>query len=638
MKANAAIIGPGNIGTDLLYKALRSADINPVWMVGVDPTSDGLARAKQLGLKTTADGVDGLVPFVKSDGIRFAFDATSAYAHRENSRKLRELGVVMIDLTPSTLGPFCIPPVNLQAHIDTRETELSMVSCGGQATVPMVAAVSRVQAVEYGEIVATVASKSVGPGTRKNIDEFTRTTASAVEKVGGAKRGKAIIIINPAEPSLVMRDTIHCLTEKEPDREAITKSIHDMVREVQKYVPGYTLKNGPVFDGRRVSVFMEVEGLGDYLPKYAGNLDIMTAAALRTAEVIAQRMGGLAMDLRGKKVVLHDMSLRDGMHPLRHQISLEQMISVATGLDAAGVPLIEVTHGDGLGGASVNYGFPLHTDEEYLRAVIPRLKRAKVSALLLPGIGTVDELKMAVDCGVGTVRVATHCTEADVSEQHIGMARKLGVDTVGFLMMAHMVEPAKLLEQAKLMESYGATTLYCTDSAGYMLPDDVTARIDTLRQHLKPETEIGFHGHHNMAMGIANSLAAIAAGAVRIDGSAAGLGAGAGNTPLEVMVAVLDRMGADHGVNLEGIMDVAEDLVVPMMEHPVRIDRDALVLGYAGVYSSFLLFAKRASARYGVPSRDILVEMGRRKTVGGQEDMVEDVALDMARAAGKSVS
>jgi 4-hydroxy-2-oxovalerate/4-hydroxy-2-oxohexanoate aldolase len=245
---------------------------------------------------------------------------------------------------------------------------------------------------------------------------------------------------------------------------------------------------------------------------------------------------------------------------------------------------------------------------------------------------------MAVDCGVGTVRVATHCTEADVSEQHIGMARKLGVDTVGFLMMAHMVEPAKLLEQAKLMESYGATTLYCTDSAGYMLPDDVTARIDTLRQHLKPETEIGFHGHHNMAMGIANSLAAIAAGAVRIDGSAAGLGAGAGNTPLEVMVAVLDRMGADHGVNLEGIMDVAEDLVVPMMEHPVRIDRDALVLGYAGVYSSFLLFAKRASARYGVPSRDILVEMGRRKTVGGQEDMVEDVALDMARAAGKSVS
>jgi 4-hydroxy-2-oxovalerate/4-hydroxy-2-oxohexanoate aldolase len=638
MKANAAIIGPGNIGTDLLYKALRSADINPVWMVGVDPTSDGLARAKQLGLKTTAEGVDGLVPFVKSDGIRFAFDATSAYAHRENSRKLRELGVVMIDLTPSTLGPFCIPPVNLQAHIDTRETELSMVSCGGQATVPMVAAVSRVQAVEYGEIVATVASKSVGPGTRKNIDEFTRTTASAVEKVGGAKRGKAIIIINPAEPSLVMRDTIHCLTEKEPDREAITKSIHDMVREVQKYVPGYTLKNGPVFDGRRVSVFMEVEGLGDYLPKYAGNLDIMTAAALRTAEVIAQRMEGLAMDLRGKKVVLHDMSLRDGMHPLRHQITLEQMVSVATGLDAAGVPLIEVTHGDGLGGASVNYGFPLHTDEEYLRAVIPRLKRAKVSALLLPGIGTVDELKMAVDCGVGTVRVATHCTEADVSEQHIGMARKLGVDTVGFLMMAHMVEPAKLLEQAKLMESYGATTLYCTDSAGYMLPDDVTARIDTLRQHLKPETEIGFHGHHNMAMGIANSLAAIAAGAVRIDGSAAGLGAGAGNTPLEVMVAVLDRMGADHGVNLEGIMDVAEDLVVPMMEHPVRIDRDALVLGYAGVYSSFLLFAKRASARYGVPSRDILVEMGRRKTVGGQEDMVEDVALDMARAAGKSVS
>ncbi len=337
------------------------------------------------------------------------------------------------------------------------------------------------------------------------------------------------------------------------------------------------------------------------------------------------------MNLAGKKVVLHDMSLRDGMHAMQHRISLEQMVAVATGLDAAGIPLIEVTHGDGLGGASINYGFPAHTDEEYLRAVVPKLKNARVSALTLPGIGTVDDLKMAVDCGVSTLRVATHCTEADVSRQHIRMSRELGVDTVGFLMMAHMITPAELLVQAKKMEDYGAQTIYCTDSAGYMLPDDVRAVISTFREGLRPETAIGFHGHHNLGMGIANSLAAIEAGAVRIDGSVAGLGAGAGNTPLEVFCAVLDRMGADHGCDLYALMDVAEDVVTPMTT-PVRIGRDALVLGYAGVYSSFLLFAKRAGEKYGVSSRDILVELGRRRTVGGQEDMIEDLALDMARA------
>ena len=339
------------------------------------------------------------------------------------------------------------------------------------------------------------------------------------------------------------------------------------------------------------------------------------------------------MNLRGKHVILHEMSLRDGMHPKRHQITLEQMVAVATALDAAGVPLIEVTHGDGLGGASINYGFPAHSDREYLAAVCPKLKRARISALLLPGIGTVEELRMAVDCGVGCIRVATHCTEADVSRQHIGLSRKLGVDTVGFLMMAHMIEPAPLLEQAKLMESYGAQTVYVTDSAGYMLPDDVSARVGLLRAELSPDTQLGFHGHHNLGMGIANSLAAIEAGAARIDGSCAGLGAGAGNTPLEVFVAVLNRLGVEHGVDLYAISDVAEDLIVPLMDQPVRIDRDALILGYAGVYSSFLLFAQRAADKYGLSSRDILVELGRRKTVGGQEDMIEDLALDMHKAA-----
>jgi 4-hydroxy-2-oxovalerate/4-hydroxy-2-oxohexanoate aldolase len=337
------------------------------------------------------------------------------------------------------------------------------------------------------------------------------------------------------------------------------------------------------------------------------------------------------MNLKGKKVTLHDMCLRDGMHAKAHQISIEQMVTTAKALDAAGVPLIEITHGDGLGGESVNYGFPMHSDEEYLRAVIPKLKRAKVSVLLIPGIGTVEHLHLAKDCGVTTIRVATHCTEADVSEQHIKLSAKLGLDTVGFLMMAHMIEPKALLEQAKLMESYGANVIYCTDSAGYMLPDDVTARIATLREGLKPETDIGFHGHHNMAMGIANSLAAVEAGAVRIDGSVAGLGAGAGNTPLEVFTAVCDRMGVETGVDVFKIMDVAEDIVVPMMDQQIRIDRDSLILGYAGVYSSFLLHAQRAARKYGVSSADILVEMGRMKTVGGQEDMIEDVALNMSR-------
>lgn len=337
------------------------------------------------------------------------------------------------------------------------------------------------------------------------------------------------------------------------------------------------------------------------------------------------------MNLQGRKVILHDMCLRDGMHPKRHQISVEQMVRVSTALDDAGVPLIEVTHGDGLGGASINYGFPLHSDEDYLRAVVPRMKRAKISALLLPGIGTVDHLRMANDLGVATIRIATHCTEADVSEQHIALGRELGMDTVGFLMMAHMQSPEGLAEQAKLMESYGANTVYCTDSAGHMLPDDVTARVGALRAALRPETEIGFHGHHNLAMGIANSLAALEAGAIRIDGSAAGLGAGAGNTPLEVFNAVCDRMGIVTGVDVMKLADVAEDLIVPMMDRPVRIDRDALVLGYAGVYSSFLLFAQRAGAKYGVSSAAILTEMGRMKTIGGQEDLIEDVAINLAR-------
>lgn len=289
-RVRVAIIGPGNIGTDLLIKAMRSSVIEPVWMVGVLPDSPGLGRARELGLKTTSEGVDGLVPSMSKDGIQLCFDATSAYVHEANSRKVIEQGAVMIDLTPAAIGPFCIPPVNLADAVAAHTMNVNMVTCGGQATIPMVAAVSRVQPVQYAEIVATVSSRSAGPGTRKNIDEFTRTTARGIEQVGKARKGKAIIIINPAEPPLIMRDTVHCLTDDAPDEAAIRDSVAAMVAEVQGYVPGYTLKNGPVFEGNRVSLYLEVEGLGDFLPKYAGNLDIMTAAGLRTAERYAEEI------------------------------------------------------------------------------------------------------------------------------------------------------------------------------------------------------------------------------------------------------------------------------------------------------------------------------------------------------------
>jgi len=338
--------------------------------------------------------------------------------------------------------------------------------------------------------------------------------------------------------------------------------------------------------------------------------------------------------LKGRKVLLHDMCLRDGMHAKREQIPVQQMVKVATALDAAGIPLIQVTHGAGLGGNSLQHGFALASNEEYLRAVVPQMKQAKISVLLIPGLGTMRELQSAYDCGARSVSVATHCTEADTAPQHIAYARKLGMDTVGFLMMAHLNDPKGLARQAKLMESYGAQTVYVTDSAGFMLPADVTARIAEMRAVLDASTEIGFHGHHNLGMGIANSIAAVEAGASRIDGSVAGLGAGAGNAPLEVFVAVCDRMGIETGVDLFKLMDVAEDVIVPMMDHLVRIDRESLTLGFAGVYSTFLLHAKRAAQRFGVPARDILVELGRKKMIGGQEDMIEDTAMTMARARG----
>ena len=502
----------------------------------------------------------------------------------------------------------------------------------------------------YAEIVASVASVSAGPGTRANIDEFTKTTRKGVETIGGAKRGKAIIILNPADPPMIMRDTIFCAIPEDADRDAITQSIRDVVAEVQTYVPGYRLLNEPQFD--EPSVHSGGQASGHHVRR--GRRRRRLPAALRGQPRHHDRRGhqgrrgdrqripvrdggrsaGMTTDIFFNPiwdVRMTDTSLRDGSHHKRHQFTKDEVGAIVAALDAAGVPVIEVTHGDGLGGSSFNYGFSKTPEQELIKLAAETAKEAKIAFLMLPGVGTKEDIKEAQNNGGSICRIATHCTEADVSIQHFGLARELGLETVGFLMMSHTIPPEKLAAQARIMADAGCQCVYVVDSAGALVLEGVSDRVAALVAELGDDAQVGFHGHENLGLGVANSVEAVRAGAKQIDGSCRRFGAGAGNAPVEALIGVFDKIGVKTGIDFFDIADAAEEVVAPAMPAECLLDRNALIMGYSGVYSSFLKHAVRQSERYGVPAHQLLHRAGQRKLIGGQEDQLIDIALEIKR-------
>ena len=541
-----------------------------------------------------------------------------------------------------------IPPANLREHLDA--PNVNMITCGGQATIPIVYAVSRVVECPTPRSSPRSPRVSAGPGTRANIDEFTKTTSQGVEVIGGAKRGKAIIILNPADPPMIMRDTIFCAIPEEADRDAITQSIQGCGGR------GADLRAGLPATQRTavrralaestaavlVTTFVEVEGAGDYLPPYAGNLDIMTAAATKVGEEMAKE--ALAVpeerdERRYRRNLLQlDVGRPDDRHvvagrlaPQRHQFTKDEVQAIVAALDTAGVPVIEVTHGDGLGGSSFNYGFSKTPEQELIKIAAETAKEAKIAFLMLPGVGTKEDIKEAQSNGGSICRIATHCTEADVSIQHFGLARELGLETVGFLMMSHTLPPEKLAAQARIMADAGCQCVYVVDSAGALVLEGVADRVAALVAELGSDAQVGFHGHENLGLGVANSVEAVRAGAKQIDGSCRRFGAGAGNAPVEALIGVFDKIGVKTGIDFFDIADAAEEVVAPAMPAECLLDRNALIMGYSGVYSSFLKHAIRQSERYGVPAHQLLHRAGQRKLIGGQEDQLIDIALEIKR-------
>lgn len=631
-RVKAAILGSGNIGTDLMYKLLKEpGHMELTLLAGIVPESEGLERASAEGVGASHHGIDAIL---EDPEIKIVFDATSAKAHVRSAGALREAGKVAVDMTPAALGPYVVPVANLGGHLE--EDNVNLMTCGAQATTPMAYAVSRVAPVEYAEMVSTVASASAGPGTRQNIDEFTFTTARGLEQIGGAKHGKAIIILNPADPPIMMRNTVYVVPEGNFDEGERRVGEQNGIRGtgVRTGLPpkerarlrqeGHPL--GEKEDGSVTARGGGGRGLPAPLRGQPGHHDLGGARGRRVLRTpYSGREGGNGM----KAPRITDASLRDGSHPMAHQFTAEQVRDVARALDEAGIPVIEVSHGDGLAGASIQYGFSATPEMDLISEAAGVCEQARIASLLLPGIGTVEELKEAARRGTEIVRIATQCTEADVSEEHFSIAKELGLETVGFLMMAHMREPEFLVEQARLMESYGADCVYIVDSAGALLPDGTRDRVAALKEALS--CEVGFHAHDNLGVAIGNSVEALKAGADQLDGSLRGLGAGAGNAPTELLAAVLDRMELNPGLDVFRLMDAAEYVIAPMMPFQPGRDRDSITIGYAGVYSTFLLHAKHAAERYGLDPRDVLVELGRRQAVAGQEDWILDVAVELAR-------